>query len=245
VKKILIAGATSAIARAYARTAAENGDALFLVARSEPRLEETASDLKLRGAATVGTFVMDLRETNRFPELIAAAEKSMSGLDTLLVAHGTLTDQDAAQTDMSLLGREIETNFTSAAALMTLVANKFEANKAGAIGVITSVAGDRGRQKNYMYGAAKAGLIAYASGLRGRLLPAGVSVTDIRPGFVDTPMTASVPKGPLFAQADAVGRSIYKAIDKRKDVVYVPGFWRFIMMGIKSVPEPIFKRMKI
>lgn len=245
MKKILIAGATSAIARAFARTAAEKGDALFLVARSEPRLQETAADLKVRGAASVGTFVMDLRDTARFVELIAAAEKAMGGLDTLLIAHGTLTDQDAAQTDMVLLDREMATNFTSAAALMTLVANKFEANKAGSIGVITSVAGDRGRQKNYMYGAAKAGLIAYASGLRGRLLPAGVSVTDIRPGFVDTPMTAGVPKGPLFAQADSVGRSIYRSIEKRKDVVYVPGFWRFIMMIIKSVPEPIFKRLKI
>ncbi len=245
MKRILIAGATSAIARGFARAAAERGDALFLVGRSEQKLSDTAADLKVRGSPTVGTFVMDLRDTARFPELISAADKAMGGLDTLLVAHGTLPDQAASQKDTALLQRDLATNFTSAAELLALVANRFEEKKAGAIGVITSVAGDRGRQSNYIYGSAKAGLIAFASGLRGRLLPAGVSVTDIRPGFVDSPMTAHLPKSPLFAQADAVGRAIYRAVDRRKNVVYVPWFWRFIMMIIKMVPEPIFKKMKI
>jgi short-subunit dehydrogenase len=126
-----------------------------------------------------------------------------------------------------------------------LVGNRFEAQKKGAIGVITSVAGDRGRQSNYIYGAAKAGLIAFTSGLRGRLFPAGVSVTDIRPGFVDSPMTAQVKKNPLFAQSEPVGRAIYTAIDRQKNVVYVPWFWRFIMLIIRSIPESVFKKLKI
>ena len=244
MKKILIAGATSAIARGFARAAAERGDALYLVGRSEPRLNETAADLKVRGASSVGTCVMDLRETARHAALIDAAEKDMSGLDMVLLAHGTLTDQAAAEQDVALLDREIATNFTSAATLMTLVANRFEQKRAGSIGVITSVAGDRGRQSNYVYGASKAALIAFTSGLRGRLARSGVSVTDIRPGFVDTPMTANVKKNALFAQPDAVGRTIYNAMQKQKDVIYVPGFWRFIMMAIKTVPEPIFKQLK-
>jgi short-subunit dehydrogenase len=245
VKKIVIAGATSAIARGFARAAAEHGDAIFLVGRSEQRLEETAADLRVRGALTTGTFVMDLRDTARHAEMIEAGDKAMGGFDTLLLAYGTLTDQAAAERDPDVLQRELATNFTSAAALLMLVGNRFEAQKKGAIGVITSVAGDRGRQSNYIYGAAKAGLIAFTSGLRGRLFPAGVSVTDIRPGFVDSPMTAQVKKNPLFAQSEPVGRAIYRAVDRQKSVVYLPWFWRYIMLIIRSVPEAIFKKLKI
>ncbi len=244
MKKILIAGATSAIARGFARAAAERGDALFLVGRSPERVNDTASDLRVRGSPAVGTFVMDLNETARLPEMIALAEKTMDGFDTLLIAHGTLTHQPAAEKDLGLLERELATNFTSAAVLLALVANRFEEKKSGSLAVITSVAGDRGRQSNYIYGAAKAGLIAFASGLRGRLLKSGVSVTDIRPGFVDSPMTAHVKKNFLFAPSDAVGRQIYKAVDRRKDVVYLPWFWRWIMFLIRHVPERVFKKLK-
>lgn len=139
----------------------------------------------------------------------------------------------------------IGVNFVSAASLLSHLANLMEKRRGGTIAVISSVAGDRGRQSNYVYGAAKAGLSAFASGLRNRLQKSGVSVVTIKPGFVDTPMTAHVKKGPLFATPEAVARGIVKAIDRRKDVVYVPGFWRPIMWLIRSIPERIFKRLSL
>jgi short-subunit dehydrogenase len=245
VRRILILGATSAIARGTARSAASRGDALFLVGRSEKKLADTAADLKTRGASAVHTFVVDLNDTARHAEVVATAEREMGGLDTVLVAHGVLTDQAAAEREYSVLERDFQTNFLSAASLLTVVANRFEQQTKGSIAVITSVAGDRGRASNYVYGSAKAALIAFTSGLRGRMARVGVNVLDVRPGFVDTPMTAHVKKGPLFAQPDAVGAAIYKAIVSQKDVIYVPWFWRLIMRIIREVPERIFKKMKI
>ncbi len=244
MRKFLLVGATSAIARGVARMAAERGDALFLVGRSESKVNAEAADLRVRGAK-VGTFIMDLTDLSKHVELLDAAEKAMGGLDTVLIAHGTLTDQTVAQKDVGVLETEFQTNFLSSAALLTHIANRFEARRAGSIAVITSVAGDRGRQSNYVYGSAKAALSAFLSGLRNRLAKANVDVIDIRPGFVDTPMTASVPKNPLFAQPDAVGRSIYKAIEKRRSVVYLPWFWALIMFAVRSVPEPLFKKLKL
>ena len=191
----------------------------------------------------MGVFAIDFMETERFGEMMAAAQATMGGLDTVLIAYGTLTDQAVAERDVHVVRRELTNNFVSAAELLTMVAAFFERQRGGRIGVVTSVAGDRGRRTNYIYGAAKAGLIAFASGLRGRLAGAGVSVTDIRPGLVDSAMTAHLPKSALFAGADAVGRAIYRAMDRRADVVYVPWFWRVIMFGLTSMPESLFKRV--
>jgi len=218
---------------------------MVLVGRSAAKLDDTAADLKARGAQSVHTIVLDLLDTAGFDDMIATADTALGGMDTLLVAHGTLTDQPAAEKDRSVLERELATNFTSAAVLLTKIASLFEQRRRGAIGVITSVAGDRGRGSNYIYGAAKAGLIAFLAGLRARLLRANVTVTDIRPGFVDSAMTSHLPKTPLFAKADAVGRTAYDAIAAGRDVVYVPWFWRWVMFVIKCVPEPVFKRMRI
>jgi decaprenylphospho-beta-D-erythro-pentofuranosid-2-ulose 2-reductase len=130
-------------------------------------------------------------------------------------------------------------------ALMTLLANRFEEQRAGCIAVISSVAGDRGRGSNYVYGSAKAAVTAFSAGLRARMTKAGVSVVTVKPGFVDTPMTAAVKKGPLFAKPDKVGKRIYEAMLKGEDVVYVPWFWSPIMLIIRSVPERIFKKTKL
>jgi decaprenylphospho-beta-D-erythro-pentofuranosid-2-ulose 2-reductase len=245
VRRFLIFGATSAIARGAARVAAAHGDTLFLVGRSKQKLDDTAADLKVRGAAAVHSLVADLNDLPRHAEIIQEADRTMGGIDTVLVAHGILTDQAAAQRDFQVFAQDLQTNYTSAASLLTIIANRFEERRAGTIAVITSVAGDRGRSTNYVYGATKAALIAFTSGLRGRLSHSGVQVLDIRPGFVDTPMTAHIPKTKLFAHPDAVGRAIYRAIERGKDVIYVPWFWRLIMHGIKGIPESIFKRLKI
>ena len=245
MKRIVVFGATSAIAQACARIWAGRGDALFLVGRNAERLEAVAGDLKVRGASQVEWLAHDLADLEAHESLVARADATLGGIDVALVAHGVLGDQMLLREDVPLAVESIHVNFVSAASLLAHLANLLERRKAGTIAVISSVAGDRGRQSNYVYGAAKAGLTAFASGLRNRLQKSGVSVVTIKPGFVDTPMTAHVKKGPLFARPDTVARAIVRAIDRRKDVVYVPGFWRLIMWVVRSIPERIFKRLSL
>lgn len=245
MRRIIIFGATSAIAQGFARQAATRGDALFLVGRSAEKLAAVADDARVRGASSVHTAVADLDETARHGPLVQDAERALGGLDGALVAHGTLTDQAAAQRDFAVVRREVHTNFLSAASILTIVANHFEEKRAGTIAVISSVAGDRGRQSNYVYGAAKAALTTFLSGLRSRLAPSGVAVVTVKPGLVDTPMTAHLPKNALFAKPDDVGRRIYRALERGEDVVYVPFFWACVMLLVRSVPERVFKRLKL
>lgn len=244
--KVLIVGATSAIAHETARIFAKEGADLFLVGRSADKLEAVAGDLKVRGATRVETFLLDMNELERHQELFDKVHSTLGGLDSVLVAHGTLPDQRAIEQSAAETVKEFNTNAVSIISFVTIVANYFEKQKRGTIAVISSVAGDRGRQSNYVYGAAKAGLNAYLQGLRNRLYKSGVAVITIKPGFVDTPMTASIQKkGALWASAEAVGKTIYEAMQKGRDVVYTPFFWRFIMLIIIHLPEPIFKRLKL
>lgn len=245
MRKVMIVGATSAMARETARLFAASGDRLFLVGRNAERLQAVADDLKVRGSSEVPTAVADLDDVSRHPELVDAAAEAMGGLDTVLVAHGVLGDQRQAEATYDATEASLRTNFLSVVSLLTPVANRFEAQGHGTIAVISSVAGDRGRQSNYVYGTAKAGLSTFLSGLRNRLHRKGVRVVDIRPGFVDTPMTAHLPKGPLFVKPDVVARGIHRAIERGADVVYLPRFWAMIMLIIRMIPESIFKRLKL
>lgn len=245
MRKIFLAGATSAIAQACARIWAERGDALFLVARNAERLEAIAADLRVRGAKQVETRVLDLCDLEAHPGLVDEAVVKLGGIDMALIAHGTLGDQEAAQRDFEVAEAELRNNFISAASLLSVLANHMEAQGRGTLAAISSVAGDRGRQSNYVYGSAKAGLSAFLSGLRNRLHKSGVSVVTIKPGFVDTPMTAHVAKGPLFASPEKVGAAIVAAMEKGRAVVYVPTFWRLIMFVVRSIPERIFQRLSL
>jgi len=245
MKKILIIGATSAIAEATARIWAQRGDQLFLVARNKEKLEAIADDLRVRGCPKVGTYCMDANDVEGHVAMLDAAEHLLSGLDTVLIAHGTLSDQQACQQSVELTMREITTNALSVIALLTLIANRFELQKTGTIAVISSVAGDRGRQSNYLYGSAKAMVTTFTSGLRQRLFKSGVSVVTIKPGFVDTPMTAEFKKGLLWASPETIGRIIDKAMLRKCAVVYAPWFWMWIMMIIKMIPECIFKKLSL
>ena len=242
---VLVVGATSAIAREAARAFARSGDRLFLTGRSEPRLAEIAEDLRVRGADRVETAVLDVRDLERQAAVVRAAEASLGDLDAVLVAHGTLPDQPACEASVERTLEALAVNLTSTIALLTLVANLFEQRRRGTIAVLTSVAGDRGRRSNYVYGTAKAGLNVFLQGLRNRLHESGVAVVTIKPGYVDTPMTAHLPKNPLFADPRHVGRAVHRAIVDARDVVYVPWFWRPVMAGIRSIPEGIFKRLKL
>jgi len=245
MKKILIVGATSAIAEACARLWGQRGDQLFLAARNADQLQSIADDLRSRGASRVATRVFDANQFDTHAALLQEATAALGGLDTVLIAHGTLTDQDRAQSDGAYALSELSTNGTSVIALMALAANQFEAQGRGAIAVISSVAGDRGRQSNYVYGSAKALVTAFASGLRQRMSKHGVQVITIKPGFVDTPMTAHLPKGALWAKPQKVARDISGAIDHGTGVIYTPGFWRLIMLVIKHIPEFIFAKLKL
>lgn len=246
MRKILIIGATSAIAEAVARIFAARGDALFLVARNADRLQTIKTDLDVRGAVRTATATLDVADFGRHQPIIDQAEQELGGLDTVLIAHGTLSDQGECEKSIDALRREFDINALSTMALLTTLANTFEARRNGILAVISSVAGDRGRQSNYVYGSAKAAVGAFLSGLRQRLAKSNVDVLTIKPGFVDTPMTAAIGnKGALWAKPDQVAAGIVRAIEKRRSVVYLPWFWRPIMLVIKHIPEFAFKKIKL
>jgi decaprenylphospho-beta-D-erythro-pentofuranosid-2-ulose 2-reductase len=246
MRKIVIIGATSAIAEASARLFAQAGDQLFLVARNQAQLNAVAADLRVRGSPLVATYVMDANDFDAHTPMLDTARNALGNFDTVLIAHGTLSDQEACQQSVALTMQEIKTNALSVIALLTPVANLFELQKRGTIVVISSVAGDRGRKSNYVYGSAKAMVTAFMSGLRQRLYKSGVTVLTIKPGFVATPMTENLELPPMLtASAATVAREIQRAINKHKDVVYTPWFWAPIMQIIRGIPETAFKRTKI
>jgi len=242
--RILIFGAGSAIASEAARAWAERGDSLFLVARDRRKLAALKADLLARGAAKVEALVCGAEDEKAHAGLPAKAAKALGGLDAALIAHGVLPDEERCHGDAGYALETLRVNFSSVVSVGTPLAAFFEAQRAGVLGIISSVAGDRGRASNATYGAAKAGVSAWASGQRARLSKSGVQVVTLKPGTVDSPMTAHLKKGPLFASARKVGRGVVKAMDRRKDTAYLPGYWKLIMLGVIHMPEFIFKKLK-
>ncbi|MGE3847772.1 MAG: SDR family oxidoreductase [Gammaproteobacteria bacterium] len=245
MKRILIVGAGSAIAEACARLWAAEGAALHLVARDAARLSAMADDLALRGAAQVSHGIADLALCDDAGALVDAAHAALGGLDLVLVAQGVLPDQRACEHDFAATRATFTVNTLASLAVLTRAAALFEDQGHGALVVLGSVAGDRGRQSNYVYGASKAALEVFASGLRNRLAPRGVQVLLVKPGFVDTPMTAAFTKGPLWAQPSDIARGILRGLEAHRDVIYLPAFWRAIMLAIRLLPERVFKRLKL
>lgn len=243
--RVLIVGATSAIAAETARAYAASGALLFLTGRSADRLQAVAADLRVRGASAVETAVLDVTDRRCGADVMDAAWAAFAGLDVALLAHGVLPDQARCQASADDALAALDVNFAATVGLLTPLANRFEAARAGCIAVITSVAGDRGRQSNYVYGAAKGGVDRFLQGLRNRLFRAGVAVVTLKPGFVDTPMTAGLAQGPLFVSARRAGRAIHRAIERRRDVAYIPWFWRPIMAVVRALPEAVFKRLRL
>ncbi len=233
------------MAIAVARKLAASGASLYLVGRSEAKLEAVACDLETRGAHEVYVYAMDLDDTTAHPQMLASSAETLGHIDLALIAHGVLGDQDQAQADYAVAEAILVTNFLSAVSLSMWLANYFEARKGGVLAVISSVAGDRGRKSNYVYGASKGALNIFLDGLRNRIDRAGVHVLTIRPGFVSTPMTAHLKQNALFAQPDQIAEGILNAIAARKDVVYLPKIWRPIMFLIRNIPEAVFKKMNM
>ncbi len=245
-QNILIIGATSGIAEALARRYAVNGANLFLVGRSHEKLKIISGDLIARGALSVHIFVMDANDTNLIHYMADKAWSLLGSIDIALIAHGTLPDQIRAQQDISYAVAEFKTNAESFIACMLLLASRFESQRSGVIAIIGSVAGDRGRYRNYIYGAAKAAIETFSSGLRVRLFKKGVHLLLVKPGFVASSMTANLDL-PVFltVSTDKVALDILHAISKRKDVIYTPWYWNFVMLIIRWIPMPVFKRLKL
>lgn len=246
MNNILIVGATSAIATACARRWASEQARLFLVGRDEEKLELIANDLRARGASEVQIHALDLNAFQEHAAMLDKAFATLSRIDVALIAHGTLPDQQVCQQNVDTALQEFSSNGLSVIALLTPLAARLEEQRHGSIAVISSVAGDRGRPSNYLYGSAKAAVTAFCEGLRARLFKVGVHVLTIKPGFVDTPMTRGLPlPAPLVATPEQVAEDIDQALRKRSNTLYTRWFWRWIMLIIRSIPEGVFKRLSL
>ena len=242
-KRIVVLGATSGIAQACIRLWAARGDSLFLVARNADKLNAVAADASVRGAAHVDTTAADLDDTATHPALLAHAVNSLAGLDIAFIAFGVLGDSG----DHSFASAEavLHTNLVAPVSAITWLGDYFAQRHMGTLAVMSSVAGDRGRKSNYIYGASKAGLSAFVDGLRNRIDREGVRVMTIKPGPVRTAMTEGMKGSEKFADVEKVAATLVKEIDKGTDVVYVPGIWRIIMTVVRAIPERIFKKMNL
>jgi decaprenylphospho-beta-D-erythro-pentofuranosid-2-ulose 2-reductase len=243
---VLILGAASAIARAVAGEFARRGFALLLAGRDREELDRLAADLSLRYGVKAQGSPFDALAFDTHRAFVAACrEASQDSMAGAVLCFGSLGDQSDAQKDPGEARRILDTNLVGAVSILSLLANHFEERRGGFLGALSSVAGDRGRQSNYVYGAAKAGLTVFLQGLRNRLFSSGVTVTTIKPGFVDTQMTWGRPGLFLVASPQTAARRIVAAVLKGEDQAYVPGFWRPVMLLIRLIPEKIFKRMRL
>lgn len=237
-QRVLIVGATSAIAAEVARIYSARGARLHLLARNAEKLEALKASLP---AEQVTSALADFDDLSRADELLRGAVQALGGIDVALIAHGELGDQLRTEASFADAEAIFRTNLLSVVAFLVPLANVLEAQRGGSIGVITSVAGDRGRPRNYTYGAAKGALNVYLQGLRSRLFAHGVKVVTLKLGPVDTPMTVSHPKTALFAQARDVARGIVKVLDAGVPEAYLPSFWGAIMPIVKNTPERLFQ----
>lgn len=240
MQRFLLLGATSRIASEVAVLHAQRGDRLHLVGRNRDKL---AAIVARCGSANVTSEAADFDDLPANERVVADAIATLGGLDGALIAHGDLGDQLESERTFTAAESIFRTNLLSVVAQIVPLANHFEAQRAGALGVITSVAGDRGRPRNYTYGAAKGALNVYLQGVRTRLYPAGVSVTTLKLGPVDTPMTRDHQKNPLFGKPESVARGIVRAMDQGASEAYVPAIWAAIMPVVTRTPEPIFQRL--
>ncbi len=241
MRRIVVFGATSAIAAPVLTRWAARGDRLHLVARDPTRLAAVAAAC----SGHVSTQVADFTDTDRAPALVDAARTALGGgIDLALIAHGDLGDQQRSEHDYAEAARLLAVNLLSVVALLIPLADMLERQGAGHIAVMGSVAGDRGRPRNYTYGAAKGALTLYLQGLRSRLYPVGVAVTTLKLGPVDTPMTVDHAKNPLFTTPERLAPAIVRAIDRRAGEVYLPWYWRPILAVVRNTPEPLFQRLR-
>lgn len=245
MKKILVIGATSAIAMAFAKSHAQHAD-FFLIARDVEKLEQTADNLRVLGEGAVSTGILDVNDFSSHETVLDNAFTTLGKVDIVLIAHGTLPDQQACEQDIYLAIKEFSSNGLSVITLLTLTANRMQEQGDGTIAVISSVAGDRGRPSNHFYGSAKAAVTTFCEGLRARLFKSGVHLLTVKPGFVDTPMTKGLelPKL-LVVKPEVIARAINAGIIRKRNTLYAPWFWYWIMMVIRNIPDGMFKKMNL
>lgn len=241
-KSILILGATSDIGKALAKRYAAEGWGIFLAGRDRDQLDRLASDIKIRYNVPADPHYFDALAYDSHKDFW----KGLQDLPLVTVSvFGYLGEQETAEEDWEMCQRILDTNYTAAVSILNLVSNSYLERGQGVIIGISSVAGDRGRSSNYLYGSSKAAFTAYLSGLRARMFAKNVHVMTVKPGFVMTKMTAVMDLPPLLtAKPGDVANVIFKAMKKKKNVIYVEGKWRWIMLIIKLIPEMIFKRLK-
>jgi len=242
-ERIAILGATSAIAQAFARRYAAHGASFHLAGRSRDRLDAIAADLRVRGAAQVDVAVVDFADLAAARAACHDAKASLATIDIALVAHGTDFDQAASERDAQALDAALAANLTSHLHILLALASILEAQRSGTLVAMGSAAGDRGKARNYVYGSAKAAIAVLQQGLMARLAPHGARALLVKPAFVDTPMTAGLPKGALWITPDRAAAAIAAAVRKGKTTVYVPWYWRFIMMALRALPNRLFVRL--
>ena len=240
----IILGASSSMARAFIRRLSEDGHAFILAGRDTEDLKHIGADCKARGASAVTSFAIDARTPQSFAPVIAHASAEEGQL-SCAVFLGSMPDQSEIDADPSLIEGVIADSFTGAAIFLQTLAPLMEARGGGTIVGVGSVAGDRGRLGNYVYGAAKAGFATYLSGLRNRLARSGVHVMTVKPGPVDTAMTWGLAKQPFMTTPEAVAEDILKGLTQKRNVLYTAGIWRLVMLVIRTIPEPVFKKMSI
>ena len=240
----IILGATSSMARAFARKVAASGACVLLAGRDMADLKAMAEDCRLRGARAAEALAFDARDPSGFPALIDRMEREEGELNAAVFV-GSMPAQAEIDADPSLIDGVVTDSHTGPARFLQMLAPLIEARGQGTVVGVCSVAGDRGRIGNYVYGSAKAGFATYLSGLRNRLTRAGAHVVTVKPGFVDTAMTWGLPGMFLVAAPEAVADDILNAVAKKRNVIYTPFFWRWIMLIIRHIPEPVFKKMKI
>ena len=246
MKNILVIGATSAIAQAYVERMTFGDNRLFLVARDKDKLNAVKNNLMIKNDVNFATFVLDINNHDKIDEMLNSAKSFLDKINIILIAHGTLPNQEKCNSNINLARQEFNTNATSTILLCQKVGNLLEKQNAGILAVITSVSGDRGRQSNYIYGSAKGAVNIFLQGLRNRLTKNGVDIITIKPGFVDTPMTAHLPKNFLFSKPETIAKGIIRAINKNKSKeIYLPGYWKIIMFIIKSIPGKIFNKLSL
>lgn len=242
---VLILGATSPIARATAAAYAAEGRAIYVAARDADEADRIASDLAIRFEVDAYSGTFDALEFDEHPAFVDEVEAAAGPIDVALIAFGTMGDQEASEDDFAAARRVIDTNYTGAASICEAIAARMAERRAGSIVGIASVAGDRGRKSNYVYGSAKGAFALYLQGLRNRLHDSGVHVLTVKLGFVDTRMTFGMETAIPVAAPEAAGQAIHDAERRRENELYYPRFWRGIMGVIKAIPEGLFKRLSL
>lgn len=244
--RVIILGATSSIAACTARLYAKEGASILLVGRNEIRLSQMAVDLKARGAENAIVAISDLAAVTDVAQQFAGFVQQIGGIDHVLIAYGILGDQGAAERDLVVAEEILSVNFNSVAAWCLTAANTLEIQGRGSLVVIGSVAGDRGRRANFIYGAAKAGLETLVQGISHRFANKGPRAVLIKPGPTVTPMTEGMKReGALWAKPEQIAAITYARAHRGGPIAYAPGFWRYVMLIIRNLPAAIFNRMEI